>query len=64
MIRLIKDVVYSVQENGVVVDKTIDSGPFCESNLKENELVSRGFAEFVGDSGAKESPAKKKARKR
>lgn len=47
MIRLIKDIVYTMKEDGVAVDKTINSEPFETSPSDEEMLISKGFAEKV-----------------
>ena len=47
MIRLIKDIVYTMKENGVAVDKTIKSEPFETDPADEARLVASGFAEKV-----------------
>jgi len=47
MIRLIKDIVYTMKVDGVAVDKTINSEPFETSPSDEEMLISKGFAEKV-----------------
>lgn len=68
MIRLIKDIVYTMKENGVAVDKTIESEPFETSMADEDRLVSNGYAEriVVETSSANEekAPLKKNKKKR
>lgn len=63
MIRLIKDVVYTTEQNGLFVDKTMKSGAFaCSTKAEEEKLVKRGFAEFVNEAaapGATEAKPKK-----
>ena len=61
MIRLIKEIVYTMKENGVAIDKTIKSEPFETDPADEERLVSNGYAERVAVETSSANEATEKA---